>query len=210
MKKVLVFITVLVIMAMPLAAKTTLLNLGYNIHNDFWGIDDLHLRSIGLSVSTLKNDDAGLYAQVNPYYGLSFKNISVAKLSDYDETLIGSNFIVGYGGDLNFGSMGLLLGGGLFSDLFYYDYGYSSFTVSAGFGFAANLYFQPGSGNIVINAGIMAAISPWTFYIIDSNSDNYTNWGQSTVNLNIGIGWRTGGNSGKSNRSSSSSGGDDW
>jgi len=214
MKKALLILVLVAIAVLPATANTTLVNLAYNVHNDIFGFSDLydglHLRSVGLSITGLNADDFGFYGQANPYYGLSFKNVSVAKLSDYDEMLIGSNFLLGYGGDFNFGPMGLLIGGGLFLDLNYYDFGTSWFNVTAGLGLGANVYFQPGMGNLVVNAGLTAAISPWGYWIYDGGSEDYTNWGMTTINLNVGVGWRTGGQRERDDRSSYDDGDDDW
>ena len=215
MKKGLAFLVALAIVAMPMAAKTILVNAAYNVHNDYSGIDDLHVRSIGMSLSFMKGEDSGIYAQVNPYFGLSMKGTSVVKFSDVDQTLLGANFLIGYGGDLNFGTMGILLGGGLFADLNSYQYAAgSTFLFSTGLGLGANFYFQPGEGNLVLNAGLMAAVSPWTFWSNDYVSDNYTDWGQSTINVNVGVGWRMGGGGSRSRNTGSSSpggsGDDDW
>ena len=194
MKKA-VFIVLLVTLAvLPVAAKSTLVNLGYNVQNDFWGFDGVKARSISVNITSVGGDTSGFYFQANPYLGLSFKNSigTVFKLSDYDETLFGSNFLIGYGGDVNFGAFGILLGGGLFLDAQYYDYGGYTFTVLAGFGLGANFYFQPGSGNFIVNAGLNMALHPWAFESYDTGSGSYTNWGMSTVNFNIGVGWRYG------------------
>ena len=216
MKKSLILVLVLVAIVFPVAAKTNLLNLGYNVHGEYLGYEGWKLRSVSLNYTHLKADKSGFYSQINPYYGLSFKNpfSDVIKLSDVDEMVVGANFLLGYGGDLNFGPMGLLLGGGIFIDMQYYEYGSYTFTVLSGFGLGANFYFQPGSGTFVINAGLNLAWNPWAYEVYETGSGSYTNYGMTTTNFNIGIGWRTGGIGSKSSKASSSDdgggGSDDW
>ncbi len=214
MKKILILVLVLVAISFPLAAKTNLINIGYNVQGDFWGFDGVKLRSISLNSINLKGDTTGFYYQINPYFGLSFKNeaSTVFKLSDYDEMVVGSNFILGYGGDLNFGPMGVLLGGGAFFDVQYYDFGSYTFTMLSGLGLGAHFYFQPGSGNFVVNAGLTLAWHPWAYEIYETDSGSYTNYSMTTANFNIGVGWRTGGIGSKRSTSEPSGGGsdDDW
>lgn len=215
MKKSLILVLVMVAIVFPVTAKTNLVNFGYNVHGKFWDYDDLNLRSVGVNFITLKSDKAGFYTQINPYYSMSFKDSGVVyKFSDLDYLGVGGNFIFGYGGDLNFGNMGLILGGGLFVDLNYIsnsiDY---AFTISTGLGFGANFYFQPGTGNMVINAGLALSWRPWAYEINEYDAFDYTNYKMTNTNFNIGIGWRTSGiGSGRSSSTSSDGGGgdDDW
>ncbi len=200
MKKMLVLVLVLSAFVFPLTAKTNLINFGYNIHGKYYGVEDLKLRSIGVDFIHLGGETSGFYSQVNPYFGMSFKGSGgTAKLSDYGESLFGSNFILGYGGDLNFGSMGLILGGGLFLDGNYYtdsiDY---ILALSTGLGFGANFYFQPGSGTFILNAGLSLAWRPYTYFITEYNSEGLFDGGKTNTNFNIGIGWITGGIGSKS------------
>ncbi|RKX97592.1 MAG: hypothetical protein DRZ90_05745 [Spirochaetes bacterium] len=218
MKKLLIFVLVLVAVVFPAAAKTNLINLGYNIHGKIDEIEEVNLRSIGVDFIFLSGDSAGFYSQINPYFGMSVKGPGgINKLSDFDETLFGSNFILGYGGDINFGNMGLILGGGLFLDANYWWYAnWDTFQISlsAGLGIGANFYFQPGEGNLVINAGLSLAWRPYTYYIWESSEEAYFDSGKTNANFNIGVGWRTGGIGSKNSKSSSSSGGSsggsDW
>ena len=181
----------------PVAAKTNLLNFAFDIHGDVFGIDVRNSRSIGVDFIHLGGDTMGFYSQINPYITTSFKNTStgtVTKLSDYDEVFIGANTIFGFGGDINFGELGLILGGGLCLDLNYYSYsGGGVFTFLTGFGLGANFYFQPGGSSFVLNAGLGLAITPWAFESYESGyTGNYKNWGMTNVSINFGIGWRTG------------------
>ncbi len=195
MKKIVLLVLLLSVVILPAMAKTSLLNLGYNVQGDFWGADGLKLRSVSLNYTRMGGDTSGFYSQINPYVGLSFKNSagSVFKLSDYNELLVGGNFILGYGGDINFGPFGLLIGGGLFIDLQYYDYGGYTFSLLSGLGVGANFYFQPGTGTFVLNAGMNFAWHPWAYEIYDGGSGSYSNYGMGSANFNIGVGWRTGG-----------------
>lgn len=216
MKKILIVVLLLTALAFPLAAKTNLLNFGYNVQGDFLGVDGQKLRAIGIDYTYLGGDKTGFYFQANPYYATSVKNGSgdVFKLSDYDEQSFGSNFIFGFGGDLNFGRFGLILGGGVFLDFNYYEwqtYEYSMFTMTAGLGAGLNFYYHLGSKNFLINAGFSGAWRPLTYWFDDADSGSETFSGQSNFNFNIGVGWRTGGVGSKSKSSSSSdSGADDW
>jgi hypothetical protein len=214
MKRAVILVLVLVAVILPVAGKTNLINIGYNVHGNVWNTEGLKLRSVSLNFINMKQDSAGFYSQITPYYGLSLKNVNVAKFSDYDEMVFGSNFLFGYGGDLNFGKMGLLLGGGLFLDMNYYNWdpGYL-FTISTGLGLGANFYFQPGAGKFVVNAGLNLAWNPWAFQMWDGGDETYTNYKATNANFNIGIGWRTGGIGSKTAKSSSSGSGggsDDW
>ena len=216
MKKVLVLIVVLVAISFPLSAKTNLLNFGYGVHGDYWGIDQFRARSIGVDYIRMGGEAHGFYSQLNPYFTTSvkFPDGSTMKLSDSTESIFGMNTILGYGGDINFGQMGIILGGGVFVDFNYFNESVSAaylFSISSGLGIGGNFYFQPGSGSFVINAGLTLAWRPWAYYMneIDSNTD--TNYGMTYSNFNIGIGWRTGGIGSKTAKSSSSgSGSDDW
>ncbi len=217
MKKVLVLVLVLTALVFPVAAKTNLINFGYNIHGKFLESEELRARSIGVDFIGLKGDTSGFYSQINPYYGMSLKGTGgVAKFSDYEgSNLFGMNMILGYGGDLNFGNMGLILGGGLYLDGYYFtDAGFDAIGLSAGLGAGANFYFQPGAGNFVINAGLTFAWRPYTYYISDGYEEGSFDGGKTNTNFNIGVGWRTGGIGSKSSKSSSSSGsssgGSDW
>ncbi len=215
MKRLMILVLILAAVVFPVAAKTTLINLGYNIHGKIDESEGVKLRSIGVDFIFLKGDSTGFYSQINPYYGTSVKGSSgwINKLSDFDETLIGSNFILGYGGDINFGNMGLILGGGLFLDANYWWYAnWDTFQISlsAGLGIGANFYFQPGEGNLVINAGLSLAWRPYTYYIWEFSDEAYFDGGKTNANLNIGIGWRTGGIGSKSSKSSSSDSSSDW
>lgn len=218
MKKILILVLLLTALVFPLAAKTNLLNFGYNVQGAWLGIDDLKMRAIGLDYIHLGGDKTGFYFQFNPYFGTSFKFGSgePVKFSDYDEQVFGSNFIFGFGGDLNFGPFGLILGGGLFLDLNYYNWPSSYvFYVSSGLGAGANFYFQPGDGTFIINAGLTGSWRPLYFWTDEFDSESGTISNQSNFNFNIGIGWRTGG-VGSRSKSTSSSGGsgggndDDW
>jgi hypothetical protein len=214
MKKVLVLTVVLVAFAFPLAAKTNLINFDYGIHGKYWGVEDYSLRSIGVDFINLRGDGAGLYSQINPYYALSEKyQGTVYKHSDYGVLSAGINMIFGYGGDINFGSTGLLLGGGLYGDFNYYSYVGEVFSLTGGLGLGANFYYQPGTGSFLVNAGITLAWTPWTYRFNDTDSISESNYGMTYINFNIGIGWRTGGIGSKTAKSSSSGSGggsDDW
>jgi len=215
MKKILILVLVMTALVFPLAAKTNLINFGYTVQGKYLDIDDFSSRSLGVDFIGLKGDTVGFYYQMNPYFTTSFKSgDDVIKASDIDAFVFGSGFLFGFGGDLNFGKMGLILGGGLFANLDYLDLiGSYQFTVNLGMGLGANFYFQPGEGNFVINAGISFALTPWAFAFDDTDSYDYTDWGMTNTNFNIGIGWRTGGIGSKSGKAPASSGGggaDDW
>ncbi len=209
MKKHLAAILLLTLFIFPLTAKSNLFNAGYNIHVKYWGYDDSSLRSISFDYIHLKGDKTGFYLQVNPYYSLTLKNSGgIYNLSYLEYMSTGSNFIFGYGGDLNFGRFGLILGGGLFLDLNYMSAsGDLIITVSPGLGAGINAYFHPGSGNFILNAGVTFSWKPWAYeitYIEDLNTLDYFNWGMTNANFNIGVGWRTGGIGSINNRSSNS------
>lgn len=217
MKKVVILVLVLMALVFPLAAKTNLINFGYNVTGRFFGYEDRALRSVGVDFINLKGDSVGLYTQFNPYYALSQKiNGVVYKHSDYDITSAGLNLILGYGGDLNFGSMGLIIGGGAYGDFnFFTDSVVDTFTLTGGLGLGANFYYQPGDGTFVINAGLTFSWTPWSYQTNEYASVTYTDYKMTNTNFNIGIGWRTGGIGSKSSSTSSSgsSGGgsaDDW
>lgn len=217
MKRLLILVLVLAAVVFPAAAKTNLINFGYNIHGKIDEYEGVSLRSIGVDFISLKGDSSGFYSQINPYFGMSVKGSGgINKLSDFDETLVGSNFILGYGGDINFGNMGLILGGGLFLDANYWWYAtFDTYQISlsAGLGVGANFYFQPGEGNLVVNAGLTLAWRPYTYYLWESSEDAIFDGGKTNANFNIGVGWRTGGIGSKSSKTSSSesgSGGSDW
>jgi hypothetical protein len=216
MKRAVILVLVLVAVILPVAGKTNLINIGYNVHGAFWDYDDLRLRSVGVDYIHLGGDTFGFYFQANPYYSTSFKNSSgtVYKLSENEQLGFGSNFLIGIGGDINFGSMGIILGGGLFADMNYYNWQYADyymFTLSSGLGAGVNFYYHVGAGDFVINAGFTAAWRPWTYWFDETDSGTETINGQTNVNFNIGIGWRTGGIGSKTAKSSSSgNGSDDW
>ncbi len=217
MKKILVLVLVLVAIALPLTAKTNLINFGYGVHGDYWGVEKLKIRSIGVDFIHVGGETQGFYSQLNPYFATSFKNPdgSTFKFSDSTESIFGANTILGYGGDFNFGQFGIILGGGVFLDFNYYNESSSGvyiFSISSGIGLGSNFYFQPGSGNFVVNAGLTLAWRPWAFYMSEIDSTSETNFTMTYTNFNIGIGWRTGGIGSKSSKTSSSGGGsdDDW
>jgi len=217
MKRFLVFILILSALVYPLAAKSNLINFGYTVQGKYLDNDDFSSRSLGVDFIGMKGDTAGFYYQVNPYYTTSLKfGDVVTKTSDIDVFIVGSGFLFGFGGDLNFGKMGLLLGGGLFLNLDYIDdSGDYRFTINTGMGLGANVYFQPGDGNLVINAGVSFALTPWAFAFDSTDSIDYTDWGMTNTNFNVGIGWRTGGIGSKSKAAPASSdgssdGSDDW
>ncbi len=144
MKKVLVLIVVLVAISFPLSAKTNLLNFGYGVHGDYWGIDQFRARSIGVDYIRMGGEAHGFYSQLNPYFTTSvkFPDGSTMKLSDSTESIFGMNTILGYGGDINFGQMGIILGGGVFVDFNYFNESVSAaylFSISSGLGIGGNL-----------------------------------------------------------------------
>jgi len=212
MKRYFILVLVFATVVFPLAAKTNLINFGYNIHGKYNEWDGLKMRSMGVDFIHVGGDRSGFYSQINPYYGMSLKDSDgyVVELSDIGTTLIGLNSILGYGGDLNFGSMGLIIGGGIYLDVYAVD---TLLAFSSGLGLGANFYFQPGAGNFVINAGLSFAWRPYTYYLSDISSEEIFDGGKTNTNFNIGLGWRTGGIGSKSSKTSSSSGGSgssDW
>ncbi len=214
MKKILTTLALIVMLVFPAAAKTNLLNFDYSIHGDVFGAEILNRRSIGIDFIHLGGDTIGFYSQISPYLTTSFKNTSsgtVVKLSDYDETFFGANFILGIGGDINFGAMGLILGGGLCLDANYYSYSIDSvFTFLTGIGLGANFYFQPGSSKFVLNAGLGFALTPWAYESYESGyTGNYKNWDMTYLSINFGIGWRTGNNRSARTRTEKDAD-DDW
>jgi hypothetical protein len=108
--------------------------------------------------------------------------------------------------------MGLIIGGGLFlGGNYYIDSSDYIMDFNIGFGLGANFYFYPGDGNFVINAGLSFALTPWSFAFSEYGSEDYTDWGMTNTNFNIGIGWRTGGAGSKSGKAPASSGdSSDW
>jgi len=107
----------------------------------------------------------------------------------------GLNFVLGYGLDINFGKMGIIVGGGFFGTIYTYynlDSDYFYYEDAGGPGGGVNFYFQPGSGPLVVNAGLNVAWRPFT---ISGNSE----WGFNgfefesrdyNLNINAGIGFR--------------------
>jgi hypothetical protein len=215
MKKILILVLTLTALVFPLSAKSTLVNFGYTVQGKYLNFDDTVSRSIGVDFINLQGDSFGFYSQFNPYYTTSIKiDEYVYEASEMDYFILGSGFLFGYGGDLNFGKMGLLLGGGLFVNLEYFEpsSGDYRFTINTGMGLGANLYFQPGDGSFIINAGVTFALTPWGFAFSEDDSIDYTNWGMTNTNFNVGVGWRTGGIKPRAGKTASSGGssGDDW
>ena len=197
MKKASIVSILILVFNFPAAAKTNLLNFAFDVHGDIFGNGYYNSRSIGGDFIHLGGDTIGFYSQINPYFTTSFKITStgtVTKLSDYDEVFVGINSIFGLGGDINFGEMGLILGGGLCLDANYYAYsGGGVFTFLYGVGLGTNFYFQPGTGSFVLNAGLGLALTPWAFRSYQSGyTGNYESWNMTNFSINFGIGWRTG------------------
>ncbi len=195
MKKIGLLVLLVFLAVMPLTAKTSLMNIGYNIQTHFWSIDPVSLHSIGFNYTSMKGDTQGLYFQANPYFGLSFKNKngSSSSIVSGGETLLGGSFLGGYGADINFGSFGIVVGGGGLADMnMYLGTGFMSITMLAGLGLGANAYFQPSSGNLIIDAGINAGWHPFGWVFGDIQGD-FRDFGMFTINIHAGIGFRTGG-----------------
>ena len=194
MKRMGLVLLIALLAAIPALASSNLINLGYNIQ---WVPDDEYSRQgIGVVFTHLGGEKAGFYAQLAPFLATSWKSYGVVgKFSDYDLLGIGLPFTLGYGHDFNFGRMGLLLGGGFFGSAYVQHssaYGFLYYNSAAGLGAGAHFYFQPGSGSLVINAGLDFAWTPLYLY-------GDTDWGfgelfflekRFNANINVGIGFR--------------------
>ena len=215
MKKALIVLFVVLVCTAALPAKTNMLNLGVSVSPYLdWPMDTYVTRDVSLSWTRLGSDTFGFYSQLNPYIAMSGKNKvsdTTWKFSDYDWMGAGLETVLGWGGDFNFGPLGLVVGGGGYVDINYFSLTYDYMFLSLGLGAGVNVYFQPGSGSFLLNAGLTAAWKPYFTYTDLTNDYNYSDFqnGRFDVTFSVGIGWRTGGGSSRSRGSGSSSGGDD-
>lgn len=194
MKRLWLVLLIVTSAALPALSSSNLLNLGYNLQMSPG--DDFTRRSVSLVYTFLGGEKSGFYAQLAPFFALSYKYGGiVTSYHDYGVLGGGLNLTLGYGHDFNFGSLGLILGGGFFvSPYVQYepDYGYLYYNSAAGLGAGAHLYFRPGTGSFIINGGLDFAWTPFYLY-------GDTDWGFGDVsllekkfnlNLNVGIGFR--------------------
>ena len=194
MKKIFLVLLLGALVAIPVLANATLINLGYNVLRYS---EDYSERGIGPVFTFLAGQQSGFYAQLAPFYSTSWKWFdTVVKYGDNPDLYGGGlSFTLGYGRDFNFGEMGVLVGGGLFVLGFaWVDTYWEDFGADLGFGpgGGAHFYFKPGEGRLILNAGLDVAWRP--VYAWGSDDAGYGGFefekGNSNVNLNAGIGFR--------------------
>jgi hypothetical protein len=194
MKRQGLVILIVCLAAIPALSLSNFINLGYNIQSV--PDNEYSRRGIGVVYTHLGGEGSGFYAQIAPFFATSWKSYGVVgKFSDYDLLGIGLPFTLGYGHDFNFGQMGLILGGGFFASAYIERdsyYGSLYYNSAAGVGAGAHFYFQPGSGSLVINAGVDFAWTPLYLY-----GDTDYGFGEFSVpdkkyntNINVGVGFR--------------------
>ena len=198
-----IFLIIFVFVTVSLSAKSALINFTWNTSGHYLGVKDNYLTSFGLNFVFLGNSEGGFYMQLNPHSGFSMNGPSSSGiLRDNNASSLGLSTILGYGGSLDWGRTGLIIGGGIYLDLIYYlrlnigqdtekyllgidfDFDIAS---SVGLAMGTNFYIHPGPGNFVFNLGVMAAWHPYSWLTAKSN-DGFRA-GQFTVHVNFGIGW---------------------
>ena len=199
MKKIML-VLVFLGFAMSLSAKTNYINLAYTVNTAFLGKTG-SAQSMALSFTALHEDGRGFYTQINPYYGLAVvvNNKGNASFFDSNEFLLGTNTILGYGFDLNNGTIGIILGFGGYLDFWalYYDgqdgtikpvleIDNSVLHLAMGLGVAANGYLHPGDGNFTINFGLKLGWAP--LYLFEDSLIN-ARLAQSSIHAGFGVGW---------------------
>jgi hypothetical protein len=196
MKKVCLIVLLLALLALPLFAKVTLINLGYNVvrYDPNWTE-----RGIGPVFTFCTGIESGFYAQVAPWFATSEKFFGVVyKYSDYEGLFGGGlNFTLGYGRDFDLGEMGVLVGGGFSAASFFWvDQEYGDFFADAGLGpgAGAHFYYKLNDGRTILDFGLNVIWRPLSgsggtgmgYNGIEFN-EKYFN-----ININAGIGFRRG------------------
>ena len=202
---------VMIVVAIPLFANVTLINLGYNVHayrnvsDPYFGELDFSRLGTGPVFTFFVGRKNGFYAQLAPFLatGEAVAFTTGRTVYSYRDTALtggGLNLVLGYGRDINFGKMGILLGAGLFGSGYvllesYYGEWEPLFLLAApvGAGAGAHFYFMPGTGRLVLNAGVDLAWRP--FKVGDPDWGSYRGGpsiapNEYNVNLNAGIGFR--------------------
>ncbi len=178
----------------PALANPSLINLGYNVQA--YPEIEFSRRGLGSVVTLVTGEPGGFYVQLASFTVMSSKSSgTVSSWLEGNRFGSGLNFVLGYGLDINFGKMGIIVGGGFFGTIYTYynlDSDYFYYEDAGGPGGGVNFYFQPGSGPLVVNAGLNVAWRPFT---ISGNSE----WGFNgfefesrdyNLNINAGIGFR--------------------
>ena len=201
----------MVVVAVSVFANVTLINLGHNVHayrnvpdHYYYGEFDFSRLGIGPVFTFFVGRKNGFYAQLAPFLATGYvaefpEGRWVHSYGFHDVPPFvpggGLNLVLGYGRDINFGKMGILLGAGPFGSGYFLHYpGYPDwFLASLGVGAGAHYYFKPGSRRLVLNAGVDLAWRPlkvsdpdWGSY--DGGPSIVPN--EYNVNFNAGIGFR--------------------
>lgn len=206
MKKI-VFVLLLVLIAVSsVSAQTRLINFSLAFHGQWYSAQDQTLHSSGLTFAGVGNPEGGFYYQVTPYVATKVSSGgSSYKFEVFGGELIpGLSMIYGYGKEFDWGSTGLLLGGGLLLDLQYDTYYY---TAQGSVGAALGLNFLINFGNNgIFNIGLVAGWRPYTIYYDVDYGDFFDSFsaGGTYFTLNAGFGWRKGENRKTAERRASS------
>ncbi|MCG8452693.1 MAG: hypothetical protein MI717_05890 [Spirochaetales bacterium] len=211
MKKSVAILILGFMMALPVMASSTLIGFSYGSCTTNTS-QDVSLKTIGVDVTYVGGETFGVYAEVLPFYAVGAHHPVLGSLHVTGK-YFGVGSIIGVGGDLNFGSMGLILGGGVYS-------GYNHIIppadassqaslsrIDLGFGGSAKLYYSVNS-RFAFNLGLTYAFSPWLYgFGAEVIPGVLKNVNASSFTISAGIGWRTGGRSSNSDADSS---GDEW
>ncbi|MCG8452694.1 MAG: hypothetical protein MI717_05895 [Spirochaetales bacterium] len=193
-------------------ADTTTVNLNYGSYRAANMSPGYSFRSLGFSFTHLAGDTLGFLVQAHPFWGTGMKipGEQVLPLSLSGLKFFGVNSLLGLGIDLNFGSFGVLLGGGGFSAVsFLGAEDLSGLLTIAGFGFggSALAYFHL-SDALILNVAIGYGWTPWNYSFYPDQSPYYLEKFHTTnFTISAGIGWRSGNPSGQGSNQTSK---EDW
>ena len=194
MKRLALVVAVMVVVSFPVLANATLINLGYNVHA--YRDSDFSRLGIGPVFTFFVGETNGFYAQLAPFWATGPRSGSTTyRYRNLDPVGGGLNFLLGFGRDISFGPMGLLVGGGLFGAGYALYNTWSEnllYIAGAGPGGGLHFYFRPGPGRLLLNLGVNAAWRPFKVW-------GTTDWGfegfhfekgEFNYNINAGIGFR--------------------
>ena len=192
MKKLALVVVAMVVVVSPILAGATLINVGYNVHafeaHSYYHSVSESSRGIGPVFTFFAGRKNGFYAQLAPFAITDSAYFTPGYWFPADYAR-GLNLVLGYGRDINFGKMGILLGGGPFASglLLTYLGHQDDIRASVGAGAGAHYYFSPGSGRLVLNAGVNVA---WRPFSIGNFHDPTFAENEYNYNINAGIGFR--------------------
>lgn len=196
---------IFLMLSSQLAAESHLLNFGYFYKNRL-GEDDesAYLDAHGFSLKSinLQGDKYGFYYVLEPYYIAKVipDNGTSMSFLEPGRFFMGLELLAGYGGDINLGHSGLIMGGGFLADTHYLNISEFSFVdleFAFGLGGGINYYYHPKTKHFLINVGVSLSWKPFTYMSLGDHGtlEEFVFFAsQKSINctVNFGFGWRQG------------------